>query len=169
MQRRTLFKLGLAGTALLVLGGGMLALVRPGWKDGAFTPAGRELFAALARAILHGTLPAPDDASHARAIEGHLGRVQAAINGLPPASQAELNELMALLLHPAGRRALVGLANDWPVAPRQEVHDALQGLRLSSLATKQQIFQGLRELTVASYYGDASTWQAIGYTGQRPV
>jgi hypothetical protein len=169
MQRRTLLKVGLAGTALLAVGGGVLGLVQPGWKNGAFTPAGRALFAAVARAVLQGSLPAEGSAAEPAALAAHLDRAQAAVAGLPPATQGELAEMMAVLLHPLGRRALTGLTSDWADAPVNDVSTALQGLRHSRLAIRQQVYHALRELTNAAYFAEPSTWQTLGYPGPRPI
>jgi hypothetical protein len=65
MQRRTLLQLGVVGTTLVSLAGAGLALTRPGLRDGRLTAAGREVFAALARAVLDGALPAATAASRA--------------------------------------------------------------------------------------------------------
>jgi hypothetical protein len=58
MQRRTLLRLRVAAGAVLAAAGGGLALLRPGLVDGRLGPTGREGFAAVARAVLEGSLPA---------------------------------------------------------------------------------------------------------------
>lgn len=168
MQRRTLLKLGVVSGAVLALGGGALALLRPGWVEGRFTPAGRELFAAVARSVLEGMLPEPPVERQA-ALNAHLDRLQATIAGLPAPVQAELAELSALLLHPAGRLALTGLGSDWPQADTAALRAALQGLRDSRLALKQQAYHALRDLTNGAYFSDPSTWRAIGYPGPMKI
>lgn len=168
MQRRTLIKVGLLGGAVLALGGGALALVRPGWADGRLTTAGRELFGAVARSVLEGLLPeAP--AEREAALNGHLDRLQATIAGLPTPVQAELAELSALLLHPVGRLAFTGLGSDWAAADGPALRAALQGLRDSRLALKQQAFHALRDLTNGAYFSDPSTWRPIGYPGPTKI
>lgn len=168
MQRRTLFKLGLAGAAVLAVGGGMLALVRPGWSAGRLTPAGRELFSAVARAVLDGVLPAPGAARDA-ALAAHLGRVEDTINGLPPSTQGEIAQLMGLLGHPLGRRALAGLASPWAEASVAELQQSLQGLRESSSASRQQVYHALRDLSNGAYFSERSTWGPLGYPGPRDI
>ena len=56
-------------------------------RTAACHPPGREVFAAIARAVLDGLLPA-DAAARGAAIEAHLGRLDDTIAGLPPALQA---------------------------------------------------------------------------------
>lgn len=168
MKRRTLLAVGVGTGTLLALGGGLLALLRPGLHEGRLTPAGREMFASVARGVLDGILPT-EESARAAAIEAHLGRLDGTIGGLPPALQAEINELVTLLASAPGRLALTGLATDWPQASMADVQAMLQGLRVSSLQLRQQLYHALRNLTNASYFADASTWPAIGYPGPRPV
>jgi hypothetical protein len=50
-----------------------------------------------------------------------------------------------------------------------QVEAALQALRHSSIALRQQVYQALRELTNAAFFADTGTWALMGYRGQRPV
>jgi len=168
MKRRTLLVVGLGAGTLLALTGGMLALLRPGLQDGHLTPAGRELFAAVARGVLDGLLPA-DGAARDRAIESHLKRLDDTIAGMPPGLQREIDELVTLLAAAPGRLALTGLGVDWDRAGVDEVQAMLQRLRTSSLSLRQQVYHALRNLTNGAYFADASTWPVIGYPGPRPV
>lgn len=156
-----------AGT-LLALAGGTLALLRPGLKDGRLSAGGREMFAAVAQGVLADLLPS-DPAARARAVQAHLQRLDDTIGGLPPALQAEIDELVTLLASAPGRLALTGLRPDWPQASDAELRAMLQGLRVSSLNLRQQLYHALRNLTNAAYFADASTWQAIGYPGPKPL
>jgi hypothetical protein len=168
MQRRTLLKLGLASTVALGVGAGLVALVRPGREAGRLTAGGRALWGAVARGVLGPLLPA--DAAAARAaLDAHLQRLEQAIAGMPPAVQAEIDELTTLAASAPGRRALIGLATPWPEAGAAEVEQALDALRRSSLGLRQQVYQALRELTNAAYFADTGTWALMGYAGQRPV
>lgn len=171
MRRRTWIKAGVAGGAVLALAGGGLGLARPAWRDGQLTPGGKELFAAVARAVLGDLLPQATSQPAARtdALEAHLVRLRETIAGMPLPVQDEIAELGALLLHPWGRRLFVGLTTDWPDATDVELHAAMQGLRLSSLALRQQAFHALRDLTNGAWFADPATWTAIGYPGPRTV
>jgi hypothetical protein len=168
MQRRTLIKVGTFAGALLAVAGAGIALTRPALHDHRLTVAGRELFAAVARAVLEGTLPA-DPQAQASAIAAHLERLDTTLSGMPPALQAEVAEMATLLAHPVGRMTLAAVAKDWPLAATAELGAALQGLRTSNIGLRQQVFHALRDLTNAAYFADASTWSALGYAGPRPV
>lgn len=164
MQRRTLFKWGLAGGAVLALGGGLAALTRPGWVAGKLAPAGRELFTAVAIAVLEGVLPAPGPARDS-ALAAHLSRVEATVNGMPARTQAEIAQLLGLLGNPAGRRGITGLSSAWGGASVAEVQAALQSMRESGLTLRQQVYSALRDITSGAYFSHPSTWAAVGYPG----
>jgi hypothetical protein len=79
------------------------------------------------------------------------------------------DELTTIAASAPGRLGLIGLGPRWAEASPAEVASALQSLRLSSLALRQQVYQALCELTKAAYFADAGTWAVMGYSGQRPV
>jgi hypothetical protein len=164
MKRRSLLKLGVASAALLALGGGGAALVKPGVEDARLTSAGREVFAAVARGVLDGTLPT-DAFPRAAAIEGLLDRIDALIAGLPPHAQSELSQLLALLAIAPGRRALAGLAQTWTTASIADIQSALQDMRLSSSTLRRQAYQALHDIASGAYFSAPSTWGFLGYPG----
>jgi hypothetical protein len=164
MQRRSLLKLGIASAVLLTLAGGVAVMLQPGLQGGKLTPAGRALFASVGRAILQGTLPAEPQAA-AQALAGLVDRIDALVIGLPPHVQAELSQLVGLLCTAAGRRGLAGLDTDWSSATAQQVQAALQHMRQSSLALRQQTYQALHEIVGGAYFSDSSTWAVVGYPG----
>lgn len=164
MKRRTLFKLGAASAALLALGGGAAALWQPGLHDGKLTGAGRGVFRAVGRAVLQGSLPA-DEAAMQVALDGLLERINALTLALPPHAQDELSQLLSLLANGAGRHLLAGLDRDWPLASETDIQRALEGMRFSALALRQQAYAALHDITAAAYFTDVSTWPQLGYPG----
>ena len=168
MQRRTLLTVGIIAGTLLALAGGTLALLAPGRKNGQLTEAGRQVFAGVAQAVLGSSLPS-EPAARAQVLAGHLSRIEQTIAGMPPAVQAEVDELVTIAASVPGRMALVGLSADWSTATVQQVTEALQAMRDSSLTLRQQAYQGLRELTNAAFFADPAAWAAMGYTGQRSL
>jgi hypothetical protein len=168
MQRRSLLKLGIGAAAVLAIAGGGLALLRPGIEGRRLAPVGREVFAAVARAVLDGVLPG-DAAAQSRALQAHLERLDATVAAFPSATRAELSQLLALLGSAAGRLGLAGLRSDWPDAGVDEIQQALQGMRTASLALRQQAYHALRDLTNAAYFADAATWPVMGYAGPRSL
>lgn len=168
MQRRSLLKLGIGAAAVLAVAGGGIALLRPGIEAGRLAPAGREVFGAVARAVLDGVLP-PDATEQARALQAHLDRVDTTIAAFPAATRAELSQLLALLGSAAGRIGLAGLRTHWSDASVEQTQQALQGMRTASLSLRQQAYHALRDLTNAAYFADAATWPAMGYAGPRDL
>ena len=168
MQRRTLLKLGIAGTAVLATVGGLAVLLRPGWQQGRLTEAGRALYVAVSGAILDGMLPV-SRAARDEALSAHTRRIETAVGGLHPATRAEVAQLTALLLHPAGRLLVADLPTDWAAADTKQVTSALQSMRSSTLDLRQQAYQALRELVNGPWFADPESWAAVGYPGPRAV
>ncbi len=168
MRRRSLLKVGLAGGVVLAVAGTGLALVQPARRDGKFSEAARALFTGLAPAVLAGLLPAESDARK-KAIADLLPRIEAAIKGMPPAMQAEVDELLTIAGSTVGRLALIGLGSAWDSASSEQVQAALGNMRDSSLALRQQAYHALRDLTSGGYFADEASWAVLDYHGQRPV
>jgi hypothetical protein len=168
MKRRTLILTG-AGAGILLAMGGVAAVVwEPGLRGGRLSLPATRLMAAVAGAVLEGSLPETEPA-RAEALRAHQLRVEASIAGLAPATRKELSDLLALLCTSAGRRALTGLSTDWPHASTAEVRDRLQAMRVSSQLTQRQIYQALRELSSASWFADTGTWVQLGYPGPEAI
>ncbi len=168
MQRRTLLKLGGVSAAILVVAGGALALLQPGLQGGVLSAAGREVFAAVGRAILDKSLPA-DEGERRLALNALLSRIDTLVQALAPHAQGELSQLLALLASAAGRRSLAGLGPSWPDASVADIQQALQAMRLSTLALRQQAYAALHDITAGAYFSDASSWPLLGYPGPRKI
>ena len=164
MHRRCLLTLGFLSAAVLAIGGGALALLKPGLHDGRLSESGRVLFSSVSRAILDGSLPA-SDADLNRALQGLLGRIDALVAALPPPAQSELSQLLALLGSAAGRRGLAGLDTPWQEATIAQIQLALQGMRVSGVDLRRQAYQALHDIAGSAYFSDPSTWSILGYPG----
>ena len=164
MQRRTVLKLGATSAAFLAVVGGAAVWIQPGLERGAMSAAGREVFRAVAVAVLDKTLPEQPAAKEA-ALAALLGRIDVLISALPPHAQAELSQLLAILATTAGRHALAGLGTPWPTASVADTQAALQDMRLSSLAVRQQAYAALHDIAAGAYFSEPSTWAQLGYPG----
>ena len=164
MQRRTLLKLGTASAVLLAVVGGTAALIQPGLERGTLTPAGREVFRAVSLGVLDKTLPEQADAK-APALTALLGRIDSLISALPQHAQAELSQLLSILASGPGRLALAGLSPPWGKASAAEVQAALQDMRTSSLAVRQQAYTALHDISASAYFSEPATWSMLGYPG----
>ena len=168
MQRRTLLKLGLVSGTVLALAGGAAMLLQPGLVQGRLTDAGRALFIGVGRAILQGTLP-QDAAAQQQALQAMADRVNILAQNLPPHVMAELSQLVGLLGTSAGRVALAGLSTGWLEATPEQVAAALNDMRYSRLALRQQAYQALHEIVGGAYFSDESTWAVVGYPGPQDI
>ena len=171
LRRRTWLGLGLASGAALALAGWGLAAAPSGpalAPTGALSPAVQVMLRTLGGAVLDGSLPS-EPAAHAQALDGLLVRIPGVVVALPPHAQAELGQLLTVLAHPWGRRALAGLAPDWAEASVADVTAALNAMRSSSLAPRQQAYHGLREVIAGAYFADPATWAVLRYPGPRSL
>ncbi len=157
-------KLGAASAVLLALAGGGVALLKPGIVQGKLGAGGRAVFRATGAAILEGSLPTPPVAREA-ALDGLLDRVDALVVALPPHVQKELSLLLALLAGAPGRKAVAGLAADWPHATVPQLQHALQSMRVSALSLRQQAYHALHDIVGGAYFSDEQTWAQLGYPG----
>jgi hypothetical protein len=164
MRRRGLLTLGIVAAAVLAAGGGALALLQPGWRDGRLTQRGRDVLGGIAGALLDGVLPTDGSAAQ-REVQALLGRLDATIAAFPPHVQTELSQLLALLGSTGGRVALAGLHQDWLEAPVPQRAAALQAMRTSSLQLRQQAYLALHDLIGSAYFADPPTWHLLGYPG----
>lgn len=168
MQRRTLLELGAISTGLLLLVGGAAALLEPGLEKGKLTACGRDVFRAIGGAVLDKTLPENAIAKQA-ALTALLGRVDVLISALSPSAQGELSQLLSMMATSAGRHALAGLSTPWALASATQVQAALQDMRLSTLAVRQQAYAALHDITTGAYFSEPDTWAMMGYPGPSDI
>ena len=168
MQRRTLLKLGATSAALLAVVGGTAALIQPGLERSSLTATGREIFRAISLGVLDKTLPEQHAAKEA-ALTALLVRIDVLISALPPHAQAELSQLLSILGTSVGRRALAGLSAPWQTASAPDVQTALQGMRVSDMALRQQVYAALHDITASAYFSEPGTWALLGYPGPRVI
>jgi len=159
MNRRTFLKRGLAGGAVLLLGGGTLAVL-PTKEVAAPTRAlavigarGFQVLAAVAQRVVPDTV---DAAFVAHGVDDLLRRAA-------PEAQADFNNLLGLF-----ENALPGLIFDGRVLPftrlSPESQDrVLRSWRDSRLALRRNGYQALRRICLATAYADERTWPAVGY------
>ena len=164
MQRRSLLKLSVGAAVALTMVGGAVAWLHPGLERGALSSLGREVFRSVATAVLDTTLPVQGVARDI-ALDGLLHRVDVLVAALPQHAQSELSQLLSLLGNPAGRLGLAGLTTPWVDASLGEVQQALQGMRVSSLAVRQQAYAALHDIAAGAYFSDPSSWALLGYPG----
>ena len=163
MRRRSFLKKGLAGGALLALGGGTLALF-PGQHVGTPSRPLRvldertfQVMVAIAARIVAG-LPGADPVAVAQAVDESLGRV-------PPEGQADLVKLLGLF-----ENGLAGLVLDGRPVPFTWLDPAAQDRALerwrdSNLVVRRSGYHALRRLCLGAYYAEPPAWPSLRYGG----
>jgi len=166
LTRRQFLKVGIASGAVLA-GAGWLYLRRGAaparglqWLD----ERGRAIVAALAPVVLEGALPEPPDA-RAQALREVVAAFDRAVAGLSPAVQEEIRQLFALLGIAAGRFIVAGVRSSWNEATPEEVAAFLRRWQSSRFGLLRAGYQALTQLLAAAWYGNAASWERIGYPG----
>jgi hypothetical protein len=169
--RRGFLKYGLAGAALLAIGGGTWLGTRrtvptPG-LTGPFTALTLEeasVFLELADRLLppRPGFPSPLDVDLPR-------RVDALVALMQEDSQKEVRQLVGLF-----ENALAGLLLDgqWKTftASTPEQQDArIRSWQQSRHRVRRTGYKALKKIVYSSYYGARETWKALGYPGPPPV
>lgn len=153
---------------LVVAAGAAFTLVRPGIANQRLTECSRAVLAAVAGAVLEGSLPTPVQ-KRAASMAAHLFRLDEMIAAFPRHLRDELSDLLGMLASAPGRSLFAGLQTDWAKAEIAEVHAALQSMRMSSIALRQQAYHALRDLTNAAFYSAPDAWPALDYPGPNQV
>ena len=168
MKRRSLLAASLGGALTLALASDGVAWIRTGLSSGRLSADAVEVMTAVGSAVLDGCLP-NSRAERQDALTALLGRLEGVISAFSAATQAELSQLLALLSAPPGRMIFAGLSGPWPEANLGQIQRALESMRLSKLAVRQQAYHALRDLTNAAYFADPQAWPLMGYPGPRPL
>lgn len=169
--RRSFLKYGLAGAALLAVGGGTWLATRrtavaPGLAGpfSVLTPEEATVFLELSERLLppRPGFPAPMDVDLPRRIDGLLAL-------MPAEAQGELRQLLRLF-----ENGLTGLVLDgqWRpfTASTPEQQDArIRAWQTSRYRVRRTGYRALKKIVYSSYYGARETWAAIGYPGPPPT
>lgn len=162
MDRRGFLKKGLLGGAVLVLGGGGIAvqptrhIADPREPLGVLDPRGFQVMLAVAARVL------PFEGVDLVAV---VHRVDQSLTRAVPEARADIKKLLGLF-----ENALPGLLLDGRARPFTALGPAaqdrvLEAWRDSALALRRSGYQALRKLCLAAYYIDPGSWRAIHYPG----
>ncbi len=171
LSRRRFLKVGLAGTAVVVLGGAGLALRRTVLREGpaarlkTFTPKEFSIFAAIADRVCP---PGGDGAPGATALEV-ARKADLVVSTLDEPTRKEFK----LLLH-VFDNGLAGFLFEGRLRPFTQLSPAEQDRSLASwgrsrLAFRRTGYEAVKRLAGALYYADERTWTRIGYPGPPDV
>jgi hypothetical protein len=164
-SRRTFLKAGACAALVLAAAGGIYRATHPPLAQ-RFVLDGeaRAALHAIVPAIMAGALPA-EPAERSAAIAAAIDGVQAAILGLPRATQKEIQDLFGLLALAPARRVLTGVAGAWADASQVQVAAFLQGWRVHRLGLLRSAYGAMHDLVLGAWYANPSSWAAIGYPG----
>lgn len=162
-KRRWFLKTALATGAVLGAFGGWTYWNR-GISNGVLTPQGRDIFKAIALAVLSNVLPA-DKAQRNAKLEHHLTRLDEVIQSMPTSSQLELAALLGSLANAPTRWLLTGLNKPWLEASPQEINQALDTMRLHSQIPQLVSYHVLRDVTCLAFFSTPDNWSIAGYPG----
>jgi len=166
LTRRQFIKVGIGSAVVLAAA----KILHDRWprepRPAAAPPApdreARAVVAALVPVVLAGALaPEQPQSTLSRVTDGVLG----AIAGLPPAAQAEIDELFALLSFAPTRFLIAGVHNDWRRASAAQIRRFLDRWRGSRFELPQAGYHALNQLILAAWYTDPQAWPATGYPG----
>jgi len=165
VTRRQFIKVGLAG-AMLFAAARMLE--RP---SAAASPRYRSLdeqsaatVEAFVPVILAGSLPEEPEA-RARAVREVVEAFDRAVSGLALTTQEEIIQLFSFLHFGPTRVAFAGLWAPVVDSSRDELGAFLLRWRVSRFDLQRASYQALTQLIQAAWYGNSSSWAAIGYPG----
>lgn len=167
LTRRRFLQVSLAGVAVL---GIARVLQRPSLPasfrvlDGGSAP----LIRALVPVVLAGSLPTREP-ERDTAIQEVVEAFDRAVAGLAPAVQDEIGDLLGVLYFGPTRLLLTGLWAPIETASGEEIAQFLTRWRTSRFDLLRAGYQALTQLIQASWYGNPSSWAAIGYPGPPPM
>ncbi len=162
ISRRAFIFVGAAGAAALVASRFMPRGTTP--STGALGANGAAVMAAVAPVMLAGALPAAGMQRDA-ALRDTLAGIEAAVAGLSPRQQSELDDLFGLLALAPARWSLARMTASWQDAAPGDVEGFLDRLRTSRVGLLRAAYDALHQLVLAAWYGQPRAWAAIGYAG----
>jgi hypothetical protein len=164
--RRSFLKIGVIGALTLAAGGAIYRVAYPPAQPGQFVLDGeaRAVLLAVVPSML-GTAVPTEAAARAAAIDTVIARIDAAIHGLPLATQKEVRDLFGLLALAPARRFLAGVPDSWQQATPRQVDAFLDSWRTHRIGMLVTAYQALHDLILGPWYADPAHWEAIGYPG----
>jgi hypothetical protein len=165
--RRSFLKWGLAGGALLALGGGTWLATRrtrpaPGVAGAltALTPEEATVLLALSERLVppRPGFPAPLDLDLPR-------RLDSVVASLGEEGREEFKQLVHLLENALAGFLLDGQLRTFTDASAEQQDARIRAWQTSRYTLRRTGYKALKKLVYAAYYGAPATWGALGYPG----
>ena len=126
--------------------------------------AAREILTALAPVVLAGSLP-DDPPGRARAVADILHTVDGYLAHLPPALQAEAEQVFALLQLAPARVLAAGVWSPWADATAEELATFLEAWRTSAFRVLRNAYVFLQSMLSIGWFDQPAAWVPMGYAG----
>ena len=163
--RRNVLKFGLAGAALLAVGGFGLGLRATVLR----APAAPllvldEVEFSVLWAVVERVCPA--NGAFPAASSVHVAeKIDALMASLDPATQAETKQVLRLVENALPGLLLDGRFTTFTASPPDVQDRVLEAMRTSRLGLRRTMFKALAGLAGATYYAQPEVWGAVGYPG----
>jgi hypothetical protein len=163
LGRRRLIQVGIAGTALLTVGGGALSWITRGYalRAGEVAIGLSVKQMCVARAVVEALTPGGDGLPSGLELEVHQ-RVDEQVWAADPGMADDLRAALELIEHVPPLLGGFGRFTALDLASRQAVFDRLLRSRRDLFV---QIAMAFKQLVQLCYYADERVWPAIGYDG----
>jgi hypothetical protein len=169
LRRRQFIQAGIAGAALLTLARWIDRPVSAASATYRFLDArGVKSVGALVPVVLAGALPV-DEAARRAAVADVVGAFDRAVAGLSIPVQQEMGELFSFLHTAPLRLAVAGLWSPLEESTPQQIGEFLLRWRDSPFDLQRASYRALTQLIQAAWYGNSTSWAAIGYPGPPAV
>jgi len=165
--RRSFLKWGLAGTALLFVGGGTWLATRRtrpapgiGGPLAALSPMEATVMLSLGERLVppRPGFPRPADVELPR-------RVDAVVALASPPAQAEIRQLVRLFDSALAGFLLDGQFRTFSDSAPEQQDARIRAWQVSRFTLRRTGYRALKKLVYAAYYAAPETWPAIGYPG----
>lgn len=165
MNRRQFLTLGVASAVVISTGATIYQQSELDSIIDSFDQESTGVLVAIIPVLLHGALP-EDEKQRQNAVSQTVVDMQTAIATLPPATQAEINQLFDLLKSRLSMLIFAGQFSHLEAMSTSQKVALLDAWRFSYLDLLKVAFTGLKELVFAAYYGNPNNWSQLNY--QKP-
>lgn len=165
MNRRQFLTLGVASAVVISTGATIYQQSELDSIIDSFDDETTSVLIAIIPVLLHGSLP-EDSALRQQKVLHIVRDMQQAIVTLPPATQAEITQLLDLLKSRLAMLIFSGQFSHIDSLSAAQKVALLNAWRFSYVDLLKVAFTGLKELVFAAFYGNPDNWNILNY--QKP-
>ena len=152
--------------AIAAVGGGLGGGIwwNRGLEASRLTTEGRQVFEAVARAVLGKMLPT-EPAARQAALDRYLTSLEGLINTMPSAKRDQISLLVGVLANAPTRYMVTGMWTSWQNASDEQVSEALQRIAQADNLVQNTAYAALRGLTCMAFFSSPDHWAMVAYPG----